>query len=577
METMFKSNTARKLAKIMEGSVFTSPKAFIVELLQNAQRAKASKVEIQITGDKFVIKDNGCGCSTPDALFELDSSEWNSTTEGFGMGFWSVLAIPNTKSISVKSGKWSTNIDPEAVRGGDLTVSVENNDEKTKGFEVSIISEYFAREDMRSKVEDVAKYITDFTTVVNGEIIKSCSPLETARVNEGFYHKRINTRLFEGVIVATEYNNGVELFYEGRKVTTLYHFSHCSGVINVKTGALTLKEPDRQEIIRNEKWYAFSDRVESTLHDIYKEYVNSYGIDNREAVGGISRYLKAKEYEAYLDFAIKIPKKEPEAALEPVIPAEKTLTTILTAAAELNEKKFSAPNESKMQVTAAAPIREAHAKKSKKVNVFAEKLKKVKMVMWVDASDINQYKDAIAKAEYNGIQVLIAKNVLYENVYSARRIPHISELESCMTEIINRSNIELKTNKEKAFIALLTPIAKMYGLAEDTFMIANLDMTVEFTLNGKTSRKKLKNKKGHIEVYGLTNGRNIWLDRTGIALYKFNIQPGRLANPEIKALMWSIETISHELAHLLFKTVDNTPEHYKKQIEIQRQIMELYM
>lgn len=46
---------------------------------------------------------------------------------------------------------------------------------------------------------------------------------------------------------------------------------------------------------------------------------------------------------------------------------------------------------------------------------------------------------------------------------------------------------------------------------------------------------------------------------------------------ELKCLMYNLDTITHELAHVLYKTTDNTKEHFLAQIKIQEQITKLYI
>ena len=41
--------------------------------------------------------------------------------------------------------------------------------------------------------------------------------------------------------------------------------------------------------------------------------------------------------------------------------------------------------------------------------------------------------------------------------------------------------------------------------------------------------------------------------------------------------MYNIDTIAHELAHVLYHTTDNTIEHYKAQCSLQSDIVNLYL
>ena len=41
--------------------------------------------------------------------------------------------------------------------------------------------------------------------------------------------------------------------------------------------------------------------------------------------------------------------------------------------------------------------------------------------------------------------------------------------------------------------------------------------------------------------------------------------------------MANLDTIAHELAHLIYDTEDNTVDHYKMQTRIQNEIVNLYL
>ena len=198
--------------------------------------------------------------------------------------------------------------------------------------------------------------------------------------------------------------------------------------------------------------------------------------------------------------------------------------------------------------------------------------------MWVNAYELQQYEDLIARAEYCNVTIYVAKNVLYENAFRARNIPHITQISEALTETIVKTDVCLKTQKEETFIALLAPICKHWNLPDNCFHIANLSTETSFVLDGKVVyRKKNRNKAGNIMTYGLTDHTYIYLDRMGLELKRFNIKPGNLGLNEIKAIAHNVNTIAHELAHLLYNTTDNTVEHYKAEIELQSQILNLYM
>ncbi|AOV18793.1 hypothetical protein BJI67_16270 (plasmid) [Acidihalobacter aeolianus] len=78
-------------------SAFSTGTTFLKELLQNARRAKATQVDLEVdcAGDSLIIKDDGNGIADFQVLFSLADSGWDAETvsqEGpYGLGFLSAL------------------------------------------------------------------------------------------------------------------------------------------------------------------------------------------------------------------------------------------------------------------------------------------------------------------------------------------------------------------------------------------------------------------------------------------------------------------------------------------------------
>jgi hypothetical protein len=76
-------------------ATFTKPETVVSELLQNARRAGATEVTIQVDGDRLSITDDGCGIEDFSILLAMAKSGWSEdvkTHEGpYGIGFISAL------------------------------------------------------------------------------------------------------------------------------------------------------------------------------------------------------------------------------------------------------------------------------------------------------------------------------------------------------------------------------------------------------------------------------------------------------------------------------------------------------
>lgn len=299
---IIKSNTLGKLQKIKNGNVFDTPLIFIRELLQNAQRSNSKNVNFTIWDDIFRITDDGCGCKNPENVFTLDLSSWESTNEGYGIGFWACLAIPDIESIVVRSNNWECSIDTlNLFSTGDLSVE-KKEISKISGFEVIIKSNFFdgRLEDIERYIFDVSKYL-EFDTYLN-ELKVPKRDIFDSFENKTFC-KIYDNRLFKAKIsINTDYYSELSMFYDKRNVTNISVFDFVEGVVEVKRDKITLKEPDRISFSRDDKYRSFVSKMKDCIKDLYLSYISINGIENDVFQTAISHYLDIKDYEKYLSF-----------------------------------------------------------------------------------------------------------------------------------------------------------------------------------------------------------------------------------------------------------------------------------
>lgn len=88
-----KSDTRSLLSALSK--TFTNSTTFIGELLQNARRAKATRIEVTIADDYFEIADNGIGIADFSKLLSIAISGWGADVQQedqpYGLGFLSVV------------------------------------------------------------------------------------------------------------------------------------------------------------------------------------------------------------------------------------------------------------------------------------------------------------------------------------------------------------------------------------------------------------------------------------------------------------------------------------------------------
>lgn len=590
----FESNTMGKLRKIKNGNVFEDGTVFVRELLQNSQRSRAKNVDFIIDNENgiFYCTDNGKGCANPESVFTLDLSEWDSTKEGYGIGFWSVLAIPGISKVVVRSRDWQCTVDVDQIfETNDLSVKREAI-YPMKGFEVELhSSEFYNLADaIETLLFDTAKYLPMRVTI--NEMVVPRYDIIKDHITDDF-SMDFDNRLFRARLeVSNSFFDKISIFYDNRKVQDYAGIDYVRGVIEIKTGKITLREPDRTNMTKDHLYYELIDKINQCCKELYKEFVKANGVERNES--GIQCWLEVKDFEKYLEFddamlelssgddeepdeeetvqdqedAAPVMESAPEAVINPESFKKEPQTTYQTLTVKSAAKRESA-------VRSSAPVSGV-----KKELSFRDKIKKMKSSVWVSADEYDCYSDAIQDAKYKGLNVIVAKNKLYAATLRQHGITHIMELSDRFSECYMKENIELKNGKEEAFISLLVPIARKYKLPENVFLIADLSMQSQMIVDDKVVFKRtVKNKKNKVKIYGLADGHHIYLDRYALALNRFGLRKGNtmVGIHEIKAIMNSVNTIAHELSHFLYHTTDNTPEHYQKEVKLQQEIIRMFV
>lgn len=654
------SNTKGKLQKIMEGKVFDSSYTFLTELFQNSFRAKAKNVYIYVLENKFIMQDDGVGMKNPKSLLTFDYSEWDSTNEGFGIGFWSVLGVPELKTVEITSRTFNIFMDIEKAID-DLEVDVNTLQEPFPGFKVLLVSDYFNenKSELIDKINKAGMYMP-YNIFVNDKQIEQKSLLTRT---ESEFKKEFNTRLFNANLGVSDGRDCIEIYYENRLVKEFYDVPYITGVLLLKNNAVTLKEPDRTSIVYDSKYYAFKDKIFECVKTLYKDFIKDLfecndmryidnTLDNYDRA--IAYYLDVKDYQKYLlcdekDLELSIESKikkevernNPENVInilngvsgnwilldeKPLIQGkienfsidedsikvrnilfigDKIFKKISDdsqeedekeVAVDIIEKKNEEAIKSEVSIKSEDDIFDisdsfiykdnqddikTHTIKTstKKLqgNNLLDLIKKSKAVMWVESNSTDYYEEQISLAESYKIKVIKSKNKLFERFFTEKSIPHVSTIESVSSIERKITEINPKTFKEEQFLLLLEPIRKKYKLPENIFKIGNIDIEYIYEYDGKRIvTKKLKNKIGQINVYGVNYNGGIIFDRRALDLKRFNLSITKdeyvLGKHELRCLLCNIETVAHELAHRLYATKDDTVIHYKMTERLQDEI-----
>ena len=114
--------------------------------------------------------------------------------------------------------------------------------------------------------------------------------------------------------------------------------------------------------------------------------------------------------------------------------------------------------------------------------------------------------------------------------------------------------------KEERLLALLNRVETHFDLEPGTIDVADLELRMVYTLGGEEVETETK------KVHGLCDRKEkkVYLDRKLVDWTEYRAQEPDYPNVTVhdyRVLMQVMQTVAHELAHLLFLTEDNSKEH----------------
>jgi len=252
-----------------------NPETLLSEVLQNCRRAKATKVEIQISfssyGENFneiVVSDNGEGINNPESLLHLWNSDWDKETQDMespaGLGFFSLCNLKG--GVTVRSNTWRCHIDPAIFRGEGEAI-VEDSKESIKGTEIAFSLEFVGRDGAKMALAKCLKYFP-IPALVNGKMAEQMDFLQDAEFIYECPGGRIGVKTkgwndcinFYGIHI--EYRNLVPEDW-GRKYSCLVDI--------FDNQILDLVLPARNAIVENEKLESLKLEVKNAIFTFIRE------------------------------------------------------------------------------------------------------------------------------------------------------------------------------------------------------------------------------------------------------------------------------------------------------------------
>lgn len=511
--------------KLFRSNTFADPMAFVDELIQNAQRAGATELKIEVLDDRITFTDNGCGLDANGVkkLFTMNESGWQDENvkvqNPFGLGFFSVVAVAD--HVFVKSKDVEAKFDVARLMAENTTEvievsKIEAESEYLKGFQVTLTNllPSVSTSEVMKRVRESARFIQGLKITLNGAELEQRALDQT---DGSPFSLKVDNEFVTGWVRPWSPQDGygvqmtLDLYYCGRHVRRLWEFDAYDGLagqLHLKDGMLDLRAPDRKEIIRNEKWERFCEMIRE-LGKMVAEHVLSEGTE-REQVRYedlMDRYLTVEEAAPKTRFLVhdfrKV--KEDKDFLRDLIRAQKsgetfkslsefleqweakkmervmpeTLTIVKTPHVNLEmvsgKSGYSGYSEGRPPMT-KEQINEEIVKGAEEIDGEALSiLDKYKIrPFWVMVREAADYEKEIARAKHYKIPVILVRSKIEKKVLEHNGYLHISALNQNMKIEATLTNTAPQNAKEERIIWLLSVLSAAMGADHDLFVLGDL-------------------------------------------------------------------------------------------------------
>lgn len=286
--------------RLLRSSSFSDPYTFLAEAMQNAQRAKATQVDITIDPKYILIKDNGLGLEAPEALFTLAKTGWDEETveaqQPFGIGFFSALALGDVVNVRSKN-RWF-DLDYQALMDSeDLEIPNGTLEEPVEGFEVKIsrLTSSFNLYIAIDRAREICSHIRSIKSTVNEEEVELKDYLEAPTDKEVVWIDYDGKASGWICLGPYHFDSGLSIYHDDRYVTDL-DLKGIDGAISVELSALTLRAPDRRDVIKDQKYDDFLGYLKNgPIKQLIRAHLAADNIDIYQ-VDTVQKYLKPSEY-----------------------------------------------------------------------------------------------------------------------------------------------------------------------------------------------------------------------------------------------------------------------------------------
>ncbi len=585
--------------KLLRQSTFKDKLSFLDEDIQNAQRAKATRVDVAVDySNKVVtIENNGKTLNNPQALFSIAESEWDEditkTESPFGMGFFSNITVSDY--IEVFTGNKHIIFDVKNMIQNNLTeIEVRKVETTYEGFKLVLNNFDFDQVGsytIRERVELLGKYIHELEIYCDGRL----QPKKELTEGDGsvFILKVEDDPTFKGwIALNTGFSQDLKIFYKGRFVTKIDSLYYAKGDLHITDKTLNLTSPDRKDIIRDNKYNNFIDSVKKYIQELANEsFLKGSQKDIDQHIDSISNYADKNKLKNEMSFLIFDTEVENDAKyLNGIALAKRENTEIknlrdyqvfvnskAARQSESNFEEIEIESEVKDKAPKARGVRrysgsEGSAGSIEEPEIDEDKLEEKQgkqidfqeePVFWLGFDEVLEQEGKFKIAQHYKLKVIVSRNKFESSVLQMlgfdQNIVHISELTEKTRIKATVSNTCL-SDKEQRALMLLDMISRIVGFNRNIFSIGDL-MILKETSVEVLNRTIEKIEDEFIAIHDLENDK-VYIDRTAIDKSKLRDDLNEnLDLEDYKFILLNLKEIVRELGLMKFKRPDNLYEY----------------
>lgn len=475
------------MLKLLKNSSFSDPLVFLDEIVQNAQRAGATKIEVSTEfkndGHLITLYNDGPILEDHSILFKMAESGWNQDIvedeNPFGIGFLSTTVVSDF--IEIISGKVHTKFDVIKTLNREDDGIISTEIEPVEGFTIKLnrVDSKYSDWRIEERLEALSKFNYDIDVYFDGHKKEKASLINRT---ESLTNIIIEDENFEGNLFIDNVSwSHPRVYSKGREVMELYDIRHAKGKIHMKNSkALNLRAPDRKDIIRDDAYNAFmrsikelmKDRMlmilQSDRYEDYTDAINSI-LDDSDIEGAVRlAYVKSASNKDIINrYMVKDEDKRPTKLVVPekINVDEKRLEVPQSVEVVLQIKDTTNSDSNKISFggSSSSVIDKQDMKPSKNRLLISEI---PNATFYVGTKEIFKYQEQIRVLQEFDIGVVVADNKL-ELAICSNHLVHIGTLNKKVT-FRNEFDkaYDLKPSVKRALFAL-------------NYVLSGLDITVK--------------------------------------------------------------------------------------------------